>query len=432
MSKIDYLKNNIDPIASKIQQSPFVKTITAGMMVSMPAIMAGSFATILQSIQIPAFQEFLLNTGLKTILDSIILVTINFFALYVVVGIAYYYAKMKKQDGAMSGMIALASFLVVTPFVQAVDQYGRTSFSLPTTWLGAQGLFTAMIVGFVVAMLYVYITEKGWTIKLPESVPPVISSSFSSIIPGLLIVSLFATASFLFSLTPFESFHQTVYTLLQIPLQGVGTNIWAILLITFIAQVLWVIGIHGPMVVIPLAAMAWRPADLANLTAFNEGLALPHIAGLSFYMVYTFGGWGVGLAIAMLRARSKRYKTLGKLALIPSIFGITEPLIFGTPIIMNIKLFIPHVFYPMLSIGSAYFLTAIGILPRLIGVSLPNGMPVLIQGFIQGGWKVALFQLILIIGSVICYYPFFKSLDNDAVKEEAAELETTQTELETA
>lgn len=432
MSKIDSLKNSIDPIASKIQQSPFVKTITAGMMVSMPAIMAGSFATILKSIQIPLFQEFLLNSGLGKILDLIVLVTINFFALYVVIGIAYHYSKTKKQDGAMAGMIALTSFLAVTPFDQQVNDYGMTSYSLPTNWLGAQGLFAAMIVGFVVAMLYVYISEKGWTIKLPDSVPPVISSSFKSIIPGVLIVSLFASISFAFSLTAFGSFHQTVYTLLQIPLQGIGTNIWAILLITFIAQVLWVIGIHGPMVVIPLAAVAWNPADLANLSAFNQGQDLPNITGLSFYMVYTFAGWGIGLAISMLRAKSERYRTLGKLAVIPSIFGITEPLIFGTPIIMNIKLLIPHVFYPMVSLGLAYFLTAIGILPRLIGVSLPNGMPVLIQGFIQGGWKVALFQLVLIIGSVICYYPFFKSLDNDAVKEEQAELETTQTELETA
>lgn len=421
MNKFEVWKQKIDPWASKVQNSTFVKTITAGMMVSMPAIMAGSFATILLSIQIGGFQDFLATIGIKAILDTIILVTINFFALYTVFGMAYHYAIQKKQSGAMAGMVAIASFLAITPFKTETNSYGMTSHFLPTNWLGAQGLFSAMIVGFVVGMAFVFIKERGWTIKLPDSVPPVISSSFASIIPGLIIVSGFAVLSYLFSLTPFGSFHQTIYSLLQLPLQSVGSNIWAILLMTFIAQILWVLGIHGPMVVIPLAAIAWRPADLANLTAFNEGVSqLPNITGLAFYTTYSFSGWGLGLAIAMLLAHSQRYKTLGKLAVVPSIFGITEPLIFGTPIIMNLKLLIPHVFAPIISLITAYFLTVIGVLPRLIGVGLPSGMPIAVQGFLQGGWRVALFQLVFAALSIAIYYPFLKSLDKDELKLEAA------------
>ncbi|OTO77387.1 hypothetical protein, partial [Enterococcus sp. 12E11_DIV0728] len=90
MKNIQSWRQKINPIIGKIQNSAFVKTITAGMMVSMPATMAGSFATILLSIQVGGFQDFLVNTGIRAILDTIILVTINVFALYVVFGIAYH------------------------------------------------------------------------------------------------------------------------------------------------------------------------------------------------------------------------------------------------------------------------------------------------------------------------------------------------------
>ncbi|OTO77388.1 hypothetical protein A5865_001264 [Enterococcus sp. 12E11_DIV0728] len=244
----------------------------------------------------------------------------------------------------MAGVTALASFLAITPFISEVNEFGTVNYSLPIDWLSAQGIFSAMIVGFVVAILFVFIKEKGWTIKLPKSVPPVISSSFESIIPGLIILSLFGTISHLFTLTTFGSFHQAVLSLLQTPLQNIGGSIWAIMLIAFISQILWVLGIHGPMVVLSIAAMAWRPLDLENLQAFTAGAAeLPNITGMSFYMVYSFAGWGMGLAVCMLLAKSQRYKTLGKLSILPSLFGITEPIIFGTPIIMNLKLLVPHV-----------------------------------------------------------------------------------------
>ncbi|OUZ16440.1 hypothetical protein A5868_001361, partial [Enterococcus sp. 12F9_DIV0723] len=131
-----------------------------------------------------------------------------------------------------------------------------------------------------------------------------------------------------------------------------------------------------------------------------------------------------GLAVCMLLAKSQRYKTLGKLSILPSLFGITEPIIFGTPIIMNLKLLVPHVFGPVISLGLAYVLTLLGILPRLTGVMLPTGMPLGVQGFLQGSWRIALFQIVFAIISIFIWYPFFKSLDKDAVKEEQNSTET--------
>ena len=123
----------------------------------------------------------------------------------------------------------------------------------------------------------------------------------------------------------------------------------------------------------------------------------------------------MGLIILMtFFAKSKQYRTLGKLSIIPDIFSIAEPAIFGTPIVLNLVLIIPFVLIPTISIFAAFFLTKVGILPILNGVQLPWSIPVVLQGFLLGGWRVALYQVVLLVFSVIAYYPFFKVLDKKA------------------
>ncbi|MFV0556031.1 MAG: PTS sugar transporter subunit IIC [Lactovum sp.] len=422
MNKIQEFAAKINPKIGKLNSMAGIKALMAGMMATFPAMMAGSIATILNSsITWKPYQSFLEMTHLKAAFDLVTLCTTNLMALYMVFGIAYAYAKNKEEDGLLSGIIALVSFLILTPFNSVADEYGRIAYSLPTTWLGGSGMIAAMFVGFLSAIIFVFIKKKKWTIKLPDSVPPVISSSFEAIIPGVVGIFFFAIIAEIFTLTPFGSFHQAMTTLIQTPLQGFGTNIITILFIVILTQSLWLLGIHGPMLIIPVVGSVWTISDITNLTAAQAGQPLTEMFGMSSYMVYTFAGGGVGLALAMLFAKSQRYKSLGKLSIIPSIFGITEPLIFGTPIVLNFKLAIPHIFVPTLSLLAGYVLTVIGVLPPLMGVSLPTGTPIILMGLMQGGWKVALFQALLIVFWFFAYLPFFKSLDNDSYQSEQEE-----------
>lgn len=405
--------DKLNEVIGKLNDSKFIKALMGGMMVAMPAIMAGSVATILKAINIGGYQSFIASTGIATVLDSIVLITINFTALYTVFGIAYSYTKQRGQDPVPAGILGITSFLLITPFTAMEVRPGTGYYAnfLPTNWLGAQGVFSAMIIGFTVGIIYSFVKEKKWTIKLPETVPPVISSSFEAIIPGIIVVFFFAILTLIFNNTQWGSMHQAIYSMLQSPIQSIGGNIWSLLLVILIGQVLWVFGIHGPMVVMSLAMVAWRPLDLANLEAYNAGMALPNTIGYAFYQLTTFAGGGLGLAICMLMAKSERYKTLGKLAVVPAAFGITEPLIFGAPIVMNLTLAIPHIVLPLLSAIIGYLLTIAGILPNMIGVGLPTGTPVVLFGFLQGGWIAALFQLGLIALWIVGYYPFLKKLD---------------------
>ena len=410
--------DKVNVFIGKLNESNIIKSLMGGMMISMPAIMAGSVATILMNLDIGAYQSFITSTGIHSVLNTITLVTINFAALYTVFGIAFNFAKNKGVDAVPAGILGLTSFLLMTPFdsVEVVPGYFMTN--LPTSWLGAQGVFSSMIIGFIVGAVYSFVVEKKWTIKLPDSVPPVITSSFTAIIPGIIVVTIFAIFSLIFSNTSFGSMHQAIYSVLQIPMQSLGGNFGSLLIVILVGQLLWVFGIHGPMVVMSIAMIAWRPLDFANLTAYNEGAEIPNIIGSAFYQMTTFAGGGLGLAICLITSKSKRYKTLGSMSIIPSVFGITEPIIFGVPIVMNLKLAIPHVFVPLLSAVLGYVLTIMGILPKLNGVGLPNGTPIILYGFLQGGWRVALFQVVLIGLWTISYYPFMKSLDNEEYAQE--------------
>lgn len=165
--------------------------------------------------------------------------------------------------------------------------------------------------------------------------------------------------------------------------------------------------------------------DVENLVAFGQGVAgsdLPNILGKAFYNIFSgIGGAGGTLGLCILLtfvAKSKQLRTLGRLALIPSFFTINEPLIFGVPLILNPVMIIPFMTVPLVQTIVAYLAITSGLVPRLAGVQAPFGIPVFINGFMQGSWKISVLQLVLIVISVLIYYPFFKKLDNDYYQKE--------------
>ena len=167
--------------------------------------------------------------------------------------------------------------------------------------------------------------------------------------------------------------------------------------------------------------MLFLQNGIANQTAFANGQPATHILTFSFFLITLIGGNGgtLGLSVNMLLfAKSKRYKTLGKLSIAPSLCGINEPLLFGMPIVMNAYMAVPFTLVPVINVLITYFTMKIGL------VSLPQiatnvlGTPVFLDGFLVCGITGILLQIVLIIVSVLLYYPFFKVLDLKAVQEE--------------
>jgi PTS system cellobiose-specific IIC component len=295
------------------------------------------------------------------------------------------------------------------------------SMGIPTNWLGAQGVFSALIVGLVSARLYLAIKHRGWTIKMPAGVPPMVTKTFEALIPTILIGLLFALVDLSFSLTSFGSMHQFVYSIIQEPLKGVGGSIAAMILLSLLQQVLWFFGIHGTNVIMPLVTPLWLAMDVENLNAVQAGLTPPNIVGLAFFNIITWSGLGLGLVLLMLRAKSKQYRQVGKISVVPALFGITEPVIFGTPLVLNFDLAFPFITNNTIALILAYVLTKLGIVAKFIGVQAIFGLPLGFHAAVEGSISIILLQLFIqLVLSPVLWYPWFKRLDLRTYREEQA------------
>jgi PTS system cellobiose-specific IIC component len=267
--------------------------------------------------------------------------------------------------------------------------------------------------------------KGGIVIKVPDSVPEFVAKSFSSLIPGIVILTVFSIISAVFSVTSYGSIHVLIYTFLQAPLTSLGSGVGSIIIVAVLSQLLWFLGLHGHAVTLGVVAPIWAAMDAQQLAAFSAGQPLPNITGMAFFWTYLAGNLLPLAFMLTFMAKSVRYKTLGKVAFVPAIFTIGEPLAYGAPLVMNFVFALPYVLLDGVIMVLAYYLTVAGIIPAVGGVNTPSGTPVLLSGFLQGSWRIAAFQVVALLIRFAVWYPFFKVADNMAVEEERkAELET--------
>lgn len=331
-------------------------------------------------------------------------------------------------DGGMSAK-------AVTENIDKLPHALQTFLELPVTgvfnitWLGGDGMIAAIIVGLLVGWIYSAIMKKGWTIKLPEQAPAAVSNQFTAMIPsGIILISTMLIYAG-FKLTTGSDFLQWTYQTLQIPLQGISDSLGGAIAIGFLVPFFWFFGVHGSTLVGGIAGPILSANALQNAAIFKKYgyVDAAHgghivIQGLfDQFSTVTGAGMTIGLVVFMcFMARSAQMRSIGKLALVPGIFNINEPVLFGIPIVMNPMLALPFFIMPPLSAGSTYLLIKAGILPYLNGVQVPWTTPPVISGFLIGGWKVAIWQAIILIISFFVYLPFARSYDNVLYKQEQA------------
>ena len=411
----------LNPIFAKLGQNYYLQAISASMMSTLGVLMVGSIAVLLMVFPIQVVKDAVGAMGLMPILASVNSITIGALAVYVV----FLMAKnitikfLPEDDGIGAGLIALMSFFIVTPLGMTADNVT----AIPGTWLGAQGVFSAMIIGLFVGRIYVLFRQKNWMIKMPDSVPPMVTNVFNSLVPSLAIGVFFIVVARIFSGTSFGSMHQFIYSLIQSPLKSIGGTIGALIFMSILQQVLWFFGIHGTNVVMPIVQALWISMDVENLSAIAAGQAPPNIVGYAFFMVITWGGLALGLVLLMLRSKSAQYRELGKVAIVPALFGITEPVIFGTPLVLNFDLAIPFIFNNSIALLLTYLLTKIGIISVFTGITPVFGLPIGFHAAIQGSVTIILAQLaIQLVLSPILWYPWFKRVEKRALEAEQESL----------
>lgn len=415
-SILSALENKVAPFALKVQSNRYMSAIMSSLMNILPITIIGSLFSLLGALPIDAYQNILISSGLKDIFAFAYNCTTNLFSLYAVFFVAKAISTSRKCDGNSTGAIAIAMFMLITPWELGVD--GATNV-IPTTWLGAQGLFTAFLVGILTGELYSFITNKKLTIKMPDGTPETIQNSFSALIPGIIIALLFCAVRYGFQCTSYGDLHTFIYTFISKPLSMLTDNFISFLLVNVFMNVLWMFGIHGAMVGLSVMMPFWLQTDIVNQQLFAAGESLQNVAGMAFWGTYGTVSF-IGLVCFMaFFAKSKRYRMLGQMSLPASICGINEPCLFGIPMVLNPIFFIPMIFVPIIQFCIAFGLQEIGILAIPAGFYLPLGTPAIVSGFMQGSWTIALMQVIFILLGGLMYYPFFKIADKKAAQEEA-------------
>jgi len=427
-------------VVDAIQNNKILNQLGNSMMALMPVLMVGAIFSLISGLPLgEGYTNFLNNTGLAPLLQVGVNVS-QFMGLFVVFSLAYHIAKDAGQDGFTAGILGLISFLIVTPMsVNYTNESGATfavTGAIPTSWLGAQGMFSGIIIGLIVGYLFVFTLKKNLKIKMPEQVPEFVAKSFEGIIPGLIIGVLFIAVRGLFSLTEFGNIHAWIYGLIQSPLMKLSGNLGAMVIILLITQILWWFGIHGTLTVLPIAMILYQPQALLNLQTFMAGQPIEKspttILTFMFFFVFVqfLGGPGcmLGLGIDMVAfAKSERYKAMGKLSIVPVFFNIIEPIIYGFPIVMNPIMLVPFLLTPVVFSVVGYYLMLSGLVGIPVVMLSVMTIPGPIVGFLLGGGiSLGIMLIVMVVISTLIYFPFFKISDTKAYKEEqeiAAQLE---------
>lgn len=434
------------PIANKLGNQRHLAAIRDGMVVAIPLSILGGVCLIIST---PPFKpETLPNWGFvsdmlmgwynwaqanKAMLQVPYNMTMALMGLFVAFAIAYHLAKKYEMATLNAAIVSTAVFLIVSsPVVSAVpaslmseganvaDLLTKAGNYIPTTFLDAKGIFSAIIVSIGCVEIMHFMLKKNIRFKMPEGVPPAISSSFDAIMPLFVCVIVFYALSLFVQNISGELLPSMIMTLLAPAISGLD-SLLGICLITILAQTFWFFGLHGASITQPIRLPFMQMYLVANITAFSAGEPIAHFFTQPFWSyVITLGGGGatLGLCILLLRSQSVELKTLGKLSIGPAIFNINEPIIFGLPMVLNPLMMIPFIFVPVVNSIIAYTCMTFNIVGKGI-IETPWTTPAPL-GAALGCMDVraGIMVIGLILLDICLYYPFFKLMEKQKLDEE--------------
>lgn len=427
---LDVLQEKMGPIAYKLDSNRYLSAIKTGFFGAMPILIIGSVFLLFANLPIPGYADFMasiMGENWTTYFMVPYDMTMNIMTIFVVFGIAKDLAHHYKVDDLAAVVIAVVAFFILTPTI--ADTGGANG--IPTSNLGASGLFVGMITAILAVEISRWVEQRGWTIKMPDSVPSNVARSFTALIPAFFVIVIFDLIRIGFSFTAYDTAQAFIFQILQTPLTALGSSLPATIVVLLFEGLLWSFGIHGSNIVGAVMQPIWLSLTADNAAAFSAHEALPHIVNYQFYSNFIkVGGAGGTLGLAILCvfvAKSAQFKTLGKLAIAPGIFNINEPLIFGIPIVLNPVMMIPFIITPVVLAIVAYFAMATGLVDFTNGTNLPWTTPPIVSGFLLNGWRGALLQVVQIALSMAIYFPFFKLEDNKAYQLELEGAHENQT-----
>lgn len=416
-----WVEEKLVPPMAKIGTQRHLLAIRNGVVSTLSLILIGTFFMVFINLPFPGWNEFIAPYSATIVLPFRI--TMGLMAIYATFVMGSDLAKSYGLDSVTGGILSLGTFFMLqVPVNVLTPEEAPLGWVLPMSSLGASGMFAGILSMIFAVEVYRFFKKRNITIKMPEQVPPAVARSFEALIPGAVILT---TTWLIRSVAGFDV-NAALLSLFE-PLTNIlGNNLLGVLLPMFLIHLLWSFGIHGMSIVGAVVRPMWLIMLDENAKALADGTAatkLPYIAPEQFYQwTVTIGGAGATIVVSVLFlffCKSKFLKEVGRFSIIPGIFNINEPMIFGAPMMLNPYMFIPFNLVPLFLTIVSYF---------AVKLEMVNGFTVLptwtlpapIGGYLSAGndWRVVVLIVINTLIAFIIYYPFVKAYDKKMLSDE--------------
>ncbi|MGG5317129.1 PTS sugar transporter subunit IIC [Enterococcus sp. AZ072] len=424
----------ISPLANKLSQQRHLKATRDAFMSMLPITLFGSIPIILNAAPVTenTTNRFLLAWASFAEQNSMILnwisgITLSAMSLFICIGVTYFLCRHYKEDVLRPLMFAVVGFLmlVLTPL-----KLGWDGKEVEISFLDGRGILLALFVSIVTVEGYHWMRKKNiGRISMPDSVPASLSETFAALVPGLILMTFFSIVFIIFHAFDTTAV-QFLYNIMAPSFQAADSLPFTILSI-FLIHLFWFFGIHDAALAGILGPI--RDGNLSiNAAEKMAGTDLSNVFTTPFWTYFVIiGGSGSVLALAflMMRSKSKQLSTVGKVGFLPSVFGISEPMIFGTPLMLNPIFFVPFIFTSVFNGIVTYLCMSWGIVGKTFAV-FSWQMPAPIGAFLSTmDWRAVVLVLALTALDGVLYYPFFKVYEKNLINlEKESETEADSAE----
>lgn len=421
MHKLIELIEKGKPFFEKISRNIYLRAIRDGFIAGMPVILFSSIFILIAYV--PNAWGFHWSKDIETFLMTPYSYSMGILAFFVGGTTAKALTDSMNRDLPATNQINFLSTMLASMvgfLLMAAEPAKEGGFL--TAFMGTKGLLTAFIAAFVTVNVYKVCVKNNVTIRMPEEVPPNISQVFKDLIPFTVSVVLLYGLELIVKGILGVTVAESIGTLLA-PLFSAADGYLGITLIFGAYAFFWFVGIHGPSIVEPaIAAITYANID-TNLHLIQAGQHADKVitSGTQMFIV-TMGGTGATLIVPFLFmwiCKSERNRAIGRASVVPTFFGVNEPILFGAPIVLNPIFFVPFVFAPIVNVWIfKFFVDTLNmnsfsanlpwVTPGPLGIVLGTNFQVL--SFILAG--------LLVVVDTIIYYPFVKVYDEQILEEE--------------
>ena len=359
------MERYVMPVAEKFGNERHLQAIRDAFMSLLPITFAGGIAAVLNSAPsvetagsgiTMAWAKFAADNA--AIFSWVNALTLGAMSLYICIGIIHFLCRNEKMESFLPILLGVCGFWMLVVEPQSLGWDGKV---VEMSYMDGKGLIPAMLISIATADLYCFMRKREFgKISLPDTVPPSLSDVFASIVPGAVLMILYIGVYMVMNKMG-TTFPKLIYGILS-PSLAAMDNLGFTMVITLLVHVFWFFGIHDAALSGVLGPI--RDGNLSlNAVAHAAGEALPTIFTTPFWVYFVvIGGCGSVLALTALlsTSRSKQLKAIGRLGAVPAFFGISEPVIFGLPLMLNPVFFVPFMVTSVMNGTIAYLAMSLG------------------------------------------------------------------------